>query len=77
MTDTRRRTALGMLRHLLDHCVEGREPRAFVAGASAYRSDALRWAAEALGYPWLPCVADCPDPQHVTLLTAPVEEVDR
>ena len=64
-----------MLRHLVEHCVEGREPRAFVAGADAYRSDALQWAAETPGYPWLACAADCRDPQHVTLLTAPVEEV--
>jgi len=76
MTHRRRRAqALAMLRHLLEDCVEGREPRAFVAGADAYRSDALQWAAETLGYPWLACAADCLDPQHVTLLTAPVEEV--
>jgi hypothetical protein len=70
--------ALAMLRHLVEHCVEGREPRAFVAGAGAYRIADLRWAAETLGYPWLACAADCRDPQHVTLLTAPVDdEVDR
>ena len=70
-----RLAALAGLFHLLEHCVEGREPRAFVAGADAYRSDALQWAAETPGYPWLACAADCRDPQHVTLLTAPVEEV--
>ena len=74
----RRAQALAMLRHLVEHCVEGREPRAFVAGAAAYRSDALQWAAKSLGYPWLACAADCRDPDHVTLLTAPLEEeVDR
>jgi hypothetical protein len=78
MTPRRRRAAaLAMLRHLVEHCLEGREPRAFVAGADAYRSDALQWAAATLGYPWLACAADCRDPQHVTLLTAPVEEVER
>jgi hypothetical protein len=79
MTPRRRRAAaLAMLRHLVEHCVEGREPRAFVAGADAYRSDTLRWAAKSLGYPWLACAADCRDPDHVTLLTAPLEEeVDR
>jgi hypothetical protein len=78
MTHRRRRAqALAMLRHLVEHCVEGREPKAFVAGADAYRSDALRWAAKSLGYPWLACAVDCRDPEHVTLLTAPVEEVER
>jgi len=68
MTPRRRRAAaLAMLRHLVEHCVEGRD-----------RSDTLRWAAKSLGYPWLACAADCRDPDHVTLLTAPLEEeVDR
>jgi hypothetical protein len=62
-----------MLRHLVDHCVEGRAPLAFVAGADAYRSEDLHWAAARLGYRVLACAADCRDATHVTLVTEEVE----
>jgi hypothetical protein len=66
--------ALAALLHLVDHCAEGREPRGFVAGSRAYRLPALRWAAALLGHPWVECTAtDCGEPDHVSLLSAPVQ----
>jgi len=68
--------ALAALLHLLDHCVEGREPRGFVAGSRAFRLPALRWAAALLGHVWVECrAADCTEPDHVSLLSAPVLRV--
>ena len=65
--------ALACLLHLLDHCTEGREPTAFVAGRQAYHSPTLRWAAEQLGHVLTPCPApDCIEPDHVTLISTPV-----
>jgi len=66
--------ALGCLLHLLEHCVEGREPRGFVAGHQAYRLPALRWAAGLLDHAWIECTApDCTEPNHVTLISAPID----
>ena len=65
--------ALAALLHLVDHCAEGREPREFVAGSRAFRVPALRWAAALLGHPWVECAAaDCPEPDHVSLITHPL-----
>jgi hypothetical protein len=73
-------TALGCLLHLIDHCPEGQEPRAFVAGQRAYQLPALRWAAAQLDRRWIECLApDCTEPDHVTLISAPLggpEEVE-
>src|SRR5262245_48746006 len=66
---------LAALLHLLAHCPEGREPCRFVAGARAYRSPVLQWAAETLRRPWVECPAtDCAEPGHVTLVSIPVEQ---
>jgi hypothetical protein len=66
--------ASAALLHLLDHCVEGREPIAFVAGRRAYQRSELRWAVGVLERPSLLCPgADCTEPDHVTLTKVPVE----
>ena len=66
--------ALAALLHLLEHVSEGREPRAFVAGARAYQLPLLRWAANLLERPWVQCPAvDCTNPDHVTLTSEPVD----
>jgi hypothetical protein len=65
--------ALAALLHLLDHCVEGRAPRGFVAGSRAVRVPALRWAAALLGHSLVECTAaDCTEPDHVSLITEPL-----
>jgi hypothetical protein len=66
-------TALAGLLHLLEHVAEGRAPRGFVAGARAYQAVPLRWAAGLLGHSFTPCRArDCPEPEHVTLISDPI-----
>ena len=66
--------ALAGLLHLLDHCAEGREPVAFVAGRCAFQLAALRWATELVEHPWRECDApDCSQPNHVSLISVPIE----
>jgi hypothetical protein len=66
--------ALWCLLLLLEHCVDCREPRGFVAGSRAYRVPALCWAAQLLEHAWIECTApDCTEPNHVTLISEPID----
>jgi hypothetical protein len=67
-------TAVAMLLHLLlRHTPEGHEPLGFVAGRRACITPAVLWAAGLLNYPVTPCTSDCSEPDHVTLITSPID----